>query len=238
VTAPFFCGDFPDFGGKASADVVLFFDAYDPHAAPFGDSPRPMVGYGFWHTEHRETEIVEPEIGDRGHGFGHQAPALPRHTEPEAAVVGGVVEQTDGSDDLLRSGPETECPVPLFAALHGRKSDVAVVGESTVGGIRPGNMAGEKLDDSPMRKDTLDLLCVCQFKRTQQKAPGLELRSHGSIVASFLKGNGDPKVSVASVVRLLKSYGFFGAAGVVGRGADGRGFGADGGGAATPEVAL
>lgn len=51
-------------------------------------------------------------------------------------------------------------------------------------------------------------------------------------------GNGDPKVSVAIAMLLLKNY-FFGAAGAEGRGVVVAGrLGADGGGAATPELAL
>src|SRR6185312_1361170 len=200
MTAPFLGGDLPDFSSKTSADVVLFFDSDYTHAAHFGDAPRPVIGYGFWNAKRGEAEIVEPEIGDRGDGFGHQAPALPRNSEPEAAVVGDVVEETDRSNDLFGGGPEAQCPMPLFSALHGRQSDVAVVGQGAVGGIRPWNVVGQELDDSPMREDALGLFCVCQFERTQEEPGGFESRSHGSIVTSCLNHNGDPKVSVVVVV--------------------------------------
>jgi hypothetical protein len=43
--------------------------------------------------------------------------------------------------------------LPFVAALNGRERYVTIVGESTVGGIGPGNIRVEILDDFPLGKE-------------------------------------------------------------------------------------
>jgi hypothetical protein len=58
--------------------------------------------------------------------------------------------------------------------LDGGECDVTVVGESAVGGVGPGNVWVEMLDDLPVGKQALGLLRVGELERAQEEAPGLE----------------------------------------------------------------
>src|SRR6266849_10297653 len=98
--APFFGGDFPDFGGEAAGNVVAVFGGDQAHALLLGDAAGSDVGDGFGSAQHGKFESVEPKIGDGVAGFGHQALPLPREGEPKAAVVVFLVAQIDGADDL------------------------------------------------------------------------------------------------------------------------------------------
>src|SRR5712664_366082 len=53
--APFFGGDFPDFGGEAARDVVAVFRGDQAHALLFGDAARGGVGDGFGGAEDGEV---------------------------------------------------------------------------------------------------------------------------------------------------------------------------------------
>ena len=64
--------------------------------------------------------------------------------------------------------------MPFVAALDGRERDVAVVGESAVGGVGPGNDGVEMLDDIPLGKEQLGLQRVAELERAQEEAPGVE----------------------------------------------------------------
>src|SRR6266852_4626411 len=96
--APFFGGDFPDLGGKAAGDVVAVFGRDQAHALLFGDAAGSDVGDGFGGAKKGELERVDPKMGEGFAGFGHQALALPREGEPEAAVVVFFRAQVDAAD--------------------------------------------------------------------------------------------------------------------------------------------
>jgi hypothetical protein len=79
---------------------------------------------------------------------------------------------------LVGFDTEAEGPVPLVAAGYGRKGDVAVVGEGSVGGVGPGDACGEEADDLPMRKDTLGLPGIGESERVEDEARGFDGRDH------------------------------------------------------------
>lgn len=64
--------------------------------------------------------------------------------------------------------------MPFVAALDGGERDVTIVGESAVGGVRPGNDGVEMLDDLPLGKETLGLRRVGELERAQEESPGVE----------------------------------------------------------------
>src|SRR5882762_1857202 len=69
--APFFGGDFPDFGGEAAGDIVAVFGGDQAHALLFGDAAGGNIGDGFRGAQDGKVEGVEPKIGDGFAGFGH-----------------------------------------------------------------------------------------------------------------------------------------------------------------------
>jgi hypothetical protein len=64
--------------------------------------------------------------------------------------------------------------LPFVAALDGWERDVAVVGESAVGGVGPGNIWVEMVDDLPVGKEALGLLRVGELERAEEEARGVE----------------------------------------------------------------
>ena len=58
--APFFGGDFPDFGGEAAGNVVAVFGGDETQALLFGDAARGDVWDGFGSAQDGEAQSVEP----------------------------------------------------------------------------------------------------------------------------------------------------------------------------------
>lgn len=53
--------------------------------------------------------------------------------------------------------------MPLIAAIHGRKSCIAIVGVGAVRRIRPGDSFREIANDPQMRKQKLRLRGICKL---------------------------------------------------------------------------
>src|SRR5712672_2975396 len=69
--APFLGGDFPDFGGEATGDIVAVLGGNQAHSLFFGDPAGGNIGDGFGSAQDWKVEGVEPKIGDGLAGFGH-----------------------------------------------------------------------------------------------------------------------------------------------------------------------
>src|ERR1700758_149457 len=110
--APFFGGDFPDFGGEAAGNIVAVFGGDETHALLFGDAAGSYIADGFRSAQDGEAKRVEPEIGDGFARSGHEPLALPGGAEPEAAIVVFFFAEIDAADDLAWSGFQAEGPVP------------------------------------------------------------------------------------------------------------------------------
>ena len=177
---PLVGGDLPDLAGLPAGDEVSLLDGDEAHAGFFGDAAGGEVAHGLWGAEDGETEDVEPEVVDGDYGFGHQALTLPGETEPEAAIVGPVSKeaggsvQADGADVFFGRLPESQRPLPFVAAFDGGERDVTVVSERAVGGVGPGNVWVEMLDDLPVGKEKLGLRGVGELERAQEEARGVE----------------------------------------------------------------
>jgi len=105
-------------------------------------------------------ERIKPKIGDGIAGFGHQALALPREAEPEAAIVVLFLAEIDAADELAGIGFQAQSPVPGFAALDCRERYVANEAVSGIGGVGPGNLRRQLTHDFPMGKENLNLFGV------------------------------------------------------------------------------
>ncbi len=171
---PFAGGDLPDLAGEPAGDEVSLFGGDDAHAGRLGDATGGDVADCLWSAEDRESQDVEPEVVDGDDGLGHQALVVPWEAKPEAAIVGFRFMQTDCADVLLGRLLQSQRPLPLVAAFDGGERDVAVVGESAVGGVGPRNDGVEMLDDLPLGKEHLGLLRIGELERAQEEARGVE----------------------------------------------------------------
>jgi hypothetical protein len=170
--APFVGGDLPNLAGVPAGDEVSLFGGDEPHASLLGDAAGGEVSDCFWSAEDREAEDVEPEVVDGDNGLGHQPLPMPREAKPEAAIVGISFMQADGADVVFGRLIQSQRPMPFVAAFDCWERDVAVIGESAVFGVGPGNIWVEMLHDLPVRKETLGLLRVRELERAQEEAPG------------------------------------------------------------------
>jgi hypothetical protein len=170
--APFAGGDLPNLTGEAAGDEVSLFGGDDPHAGLLGDAARGEISDGLWSAKDRETEAVKPEVIDGNDRLGHKALSMPREAKPEAAIVGTSFMQADGADVVLGRLLQSQRPLPFVAAFDSGERNVAVIGESTVFGVGPGNIWVEMLHDLPLRKEALGLLRVGELERAQEEAPG------------------------------------------------------------------
>lgn len=155
-----------------AGDEVSLFGGDEPHASLFGDESRGEVSDCFWSAEDRKAEDIEPEVVDGDNGLGHQTLPVPREAKPEAAIVGISFMQADGADGVFGRFLQSQRPMPFVAAFDCWERDVAVIGESTVFGVGPGNIWVEMLHDLPMGKEVLGLLRVGESERAQEEAPG------------------------------------------------------------------
>ena len=178
ASAPFLGGDFPDFGREAAGDIVAVFGADQAHALFFGDAAGGGVADGFGCAQDGEIERVEPEIGDRFAGLGHQALTLPGSAEPETSIFIFFFAQINAADNLVGIGFEAQRPMPRFAAFFRRKRHVANEVKGPVSWIGPGHMRCQVANDFPVRKENLDLFGVPEVERAQQKPRCFERRCH------------------------------------------------------------
>ena len=124
---------------------------------------------GLWSAQVLEAEDIEPEVVDGDDGLGHQALAVPRQAEPEAAIV----SCRSGAEEMTPMWCSGDCfqskrPMPFVSALDCGESHIAIVGEGSVGGVWPGNDSVQKFDDLPVGKEALRLFRVGELERTQE----------------------------------------------------------------------
>jgi hypothetical protein len=174
VFLPFDCGHLPDLAGESPGDEVALLRVDYAHACLFRDASRGGVPDCLGGAKDGEAKDAEPEVVYRGDGLGHQTLALPRNAEPEAAIIAVAFAEQDGSYVVLGRLFESQRPVPLVAATDGREGDVAIVGEGSVGGVRPRHDGVQQPDDLPVGKETLGLGRVGELEGTQDEAVSLE----------------------------------------------------------------
>jgi hypothetical protein len=174
VFLPFDSGHLPDLAGESPGDEVALLRGDYSHAGLFRDSSRCEVSDCLGGAKDGEAKDAEPEVVYGGDGLGHQTLALPWNAEPEAAVIEVAFAEQDGSYVVFGRVFESEGPVPLVAATDRREGDVAIVGEGSVGGVRPGNDGVQEPDDLPVGKETLGLGRVGELEGTQDEAISLE----------------------------------------------------------------
>src|SRR5215472_8289186 len=101
--------------------------------------------------------------------LSHQSLSLPRKAHPKAPVVVLFDPQTDASDQSPRRILEPQRPMPFFATLHCRESNISVVGVCSVGRKRPWNNLVQIPNDFPLREQELGLFGIVKFERPQQE---------------------------------------------------------------------
>ena len=77
-----------------------------------------------------------------------------------------------------RRFPQSQGPVPLLSALDRGQSDIAIVGQRSIRGVRPRNLVAQELDHLPMGKEALGLLGIGKLERLEQEAVGLKRGDH------------------------------------------------------------
>jgi hypothetical protein len=189
VFVPFVCGHLPYFGGQCAGDEVALFGGDDAHAGLLRDASGGEISDRLGGAKDGESEDIEPEVIYGADGLGHKALAVPWQAEPEAAIIGLALDERDGSDVVLGGLLESQRPVPFVAALDGGERCVAVVGESSVGGVGPGDDGVQQPDDLPVGKEALGLGRVGELEGAQDetlrvKFDGRDAGRHGGTITA------------------------------------------------------
>jgi 3-oxoacyl-[acyl-carrier protein] reductase len=87
-------------------------------------------------------------------------------------------DQADRSDMFFRRSPQSQGPVPLLSTIDCGQRDIAIIAESSVCGVRPGNLLAEELHHLPLGKEALGLLGIGELERLEQESLGLKRGDH------------------------------------------------------------
>ena len=68
--------------------------------------------------------------------------------------------------------------MPFVSPLNRRQYKVVVIRMRSIRGIGPGDLPGQELDNFPMRKEDLRLICIRELQWSQMKTDRFEFRCH------------------------------------------------------------